>query len=168
METILATIGAIALTWWFIIGMFVLAIITDYNQSKKDDFGWAAFYTIIALVCLYLHVDPSTTAVIVTLVCWVPAGLIWAVFKWKLRISKIKYEIKTKNIQKSDSVHSEYHALKCKLDVDRVKSTIAYWVLFFPVSIFSTCFVNVFDAIEYLVTVKLGSMFRRMADKAFE
>jgi len=165
---VLALIGSVVLTWSFIIGLFVFSVFVDYTQSKKDDFGWSVFWTLILAVCLYLHVQPSALTMGIIVGAWIPLGMVWAVVKWKLRISKTKYEISSNGLTPDGYGKSEYNILKNKLDVDRVKSTIAYWVMFFPISIFSTCFVNVFDAIEYLVTVKFGSMFKRMAAKAFE
>jgi MFS family permease len=165
METLLASIGAVVLTWGFIVAVFILAIVSDYNESQKDEFGWAATWTILGAICLYLLIDPSPWVAGIIAVCWVPVGLIWATIKWKLRISKTKYEIETKKLEKG---YPAYEILRSKLDIDEVKSTVAYWTLFFPVSFVSTCFVNVFDSIKYLVTVKMGKFFRNMAEEAFK
>lgn len=165
METILATLSGIVLSWAFIIAVFLIAVFADYRESKNDDFGWPAFYTVVAVTCACLLTKPSLFAVAVVAVAWIPVGLIWAVTKWKLRISKTKYEIERHNLVKGTS---QYELLKDRLDIDKVKSTVAYWVLFWPISLLSTCLFNVFESIEYLVTVKLGGKFRKMAEEAFK
>lgn len=165
MDTILASIGAVVLSWGFIISVFIFAIVCDYNESQKDEFGWAAFWTIVATVCLYLLIQPNVWVAIGVALCWIPAGLCWATIKWKLRIAKTKYVIETKKLLPNTP---DYVVLERKLDINEVKSTVAYWTLFFPVSIISTCFVNVFDSIKYLVTVKMGKFFSKMAEEAFK
>lgn len=156
---------SIMATGWFVLGMLLLTVIVDYKQSQNDNFGWSVFFTLITAACAYLLIKPSGTALLLTLVCWIPVGIAWSMFKWKLRISKTKYVINTEKL-KPDS--SEYKRLRRRLDIDTVKSTVAYWVVFFPISMMSTCLFNIFESIEYLVTVKLGGTFRRMAAEAFK
>lgn len=165
MESFLLFAGSLFASTWFVVSMFFIAVISDYNQSKRDNFGWSAFYTIIALIATCLMFKPSVGLVIGILVCWIPLGLCWAVAKWKLRISHTKYLISEMNLTSGDA---EYRKLQRRLDIDNVKSTVAYWVLFFPISMMSTCLFNVFESIEYLVTVKLGGTFKRMAAEAFK
>lgn len=165
MDNILAFLGNFMVTTWFVIFMFIVAVITDYSQSKRDDFGWSVFFTLIAATCGWLLVKPSVTMVIAAAILWIPLGICWAFCKWKLRIDKAQYTIRTEQLTPGDA---EYERLKRSLDIDKVKGTVAHWILFFPVSILSTLLFNVFDFVEYLITVRLGGAFKRMAAKPFE
>lgn len=165
MDSVILFLSNIFMTTGFVAFMFFVAIITDYNQSKNDNFGWAVFFTITAIACSWSMITINLWVLAVVAACWIPVGILWAFLKWKLRIDYVRYNIQSKGLPKNSP---EYNRLAEKLNVDNVKSNIAYWILFFPISIVSTCLFNVFESIEYLVTVKLGGKFKSMAAKAFE
>lgn len=165
METVIGFVTGIMLSWWFIFAIFFMAIISDYTESKKDEFGWAAFYTVVATVCLYFHLDPSGAMIGMVLLAWLPIGMLWSIAKWKIRINKTKYEIQTNKLEPH---MAHYILLQSRLNIDNVKSTVTYWVICWPISMVSTCFVNVFDFVEYIITVKMGKMFKNMAEEAFK
>ena len=162
---ILSAVAAYTLTLWFIIPMFILAVLSDYSESKKDECGWASLWAILCITASVIYLKLSTISIIIILAFWIPIGLCWAIFKWKLRVNKTKYIIQTEEIEK-DSV--KYNSLKENLDINKRRKTVTYWVLFFPISIVSTCFINIFDSIEYLVTVKFGNYFKKLSEEAFK
>lgn len=163
MTSVIAFVGSFVLSWWFIAAVLFMSVVSDYRGSKRDNCSWATFYAVVGFVSLVWLLKPSAIMLGTMLILWIPLGIVWAIVKWKMRCNKVRYELKNKSLS-----GTEQGTLKSLVDIDKRKTTVTYWAVFFPVSIVSTCFVNVFDLVEYIITVKLGNVFKNMAEEAFK
>ena len=150
---------------WFILSILAILVICEWVRDKNEGtmfFTSCLFIVLVLAICMSNAI--SLTVGIIILVLWVPVGLVWAYFfKWKARASKVSWEIES---GKGKLRCSDYKELRDKLDINRQKGLVAYWTLMFPINIVSTLLLDIFDGVEYLVTVKLGKHFRNVADKA--
>ena len=142
--------------------IFAICLFYSSSSDKGENLWW---YTSTCLLLFWMIVDkaPFTQFQLYVLgVCWVPIGIIWVLVKWLLRVKKVKYQVAN-----SDNLaYFDFTKHKESIEVDKQKSVIALWFIFWPVSMISTFTVDIINTIEYLIVVQFGSVFKKISSDA--
>lgn len=166
METVLAFIMGLTINLWFVIPLFIVNIFWEAGSSRDDTYGFSSFLTIILTVCVFMLFKPSWLYLSVGVILWLPIGAVWAIHKWKIRIGTIRNSFKEGEFTKEDFY--EYRKAEQKIDINQSKSTVAHWVLCWHISMLATLVFDIFEYIEYLITVKFGKIFKDIAQGALD
>jgi hypothetical protein len=91
MENIVDFISGVVFTYYFVAGLFLLAILLDHNERS----GWSAF---LAILSIYIVQDILVLSLMETGIfaaLYIPIGLIWSGWRWKRHCSKIVNALKS-------------------------------------------------------------------------
>jgi len=92
-------------------------------------------------------------------VIYLAVGCVWSLFKYKITAEYIAKEYIEENSRRDSNKLTKQNILD-RIDNRIYKSTISYWILFFPFGILSFIFG---DFIDYLVS-KLGKVYKKIAE----
>ena len=151
----LQAILAVLLTPYAIIALALWAMLLESTSNRE----WAFIITAIATVAAYYTFEVNAEGVMWSLLAYLPIGIAWSVYRWKLQVNDAVKEFET-----ADPGHSNArrHA-RNKAQVDRYKGRLVYWAAMWPVSLAETFLGDVFRAVQHIVTEWFGSLYRSIA-----
>lgn len=139
---------------------FVILLIVALIAENKECRIFGGFVFLIATYVLIQLTNPSTTALVIGAIVYLPIGVVWS--RWRLK-SKI-----TKTLRKLKD--SEYSATRSKklINFKELIPTIVYWVMVWPVSALEHAVGDFIELGRIMVTKWFRTMYVKMIDAANE
>jgi hypothetical protein len=189
MENIMDFVTGIIFSYYFVVGLFLLAILLDHNERS----GWSAF---LAILSIYIVQDILTltmmqTGILVAL--YVPIGLVWSGWRWKRHCSKVVnnlkrfYDENKEEFAKNEKIPEAERTVKVEgrdpwnrsivLDeksyIDSLKANnnignILSWTFSWPISICSSMFSDIIDVVETFIRTRLIGIYNRISSNAMD
>lgn len=167
-EAIIGFVVGILSSVWFLVAVVVMMCLSEFEGSSNNRrSGWAEFWGFVVLGLTFLVFDFTWQQYAIVAAAWLPLGLAWAALKWKFRVDRVREEWTlrkaehTKKPKPTDSLYAQQ--MLEQLEISRNKSLITHWVILWPVSLFTSLTIDLYDVVKFIVTVKCAKLFDRIS-----
>lgn len=163
--------------FWVLIGAWLVG--TTYNLHKENLLAASGFLVALFVVFYWTgmfnivqFVWQNPLLSIQYFAGYLVIGLAWSIFKFKLKLRKIRVAIneRVEEFSAHKSAHSgrnhyDYDQLVKAMNVQENKSNLILWALWFPISMIWTLISDfVTDLLEWLLFDVLGKLLQRIVD----
>lgn len=177
------------LWFWLIVAFAVISIIISVENDSSGFsilslLGLFAFLDFVAKIPLISYLLHHPVLVLLLIVLYIGVGVGWSVTKWyfflrkyliKLKEEQQKYldDRSIKNIEDATAEQRETFNYRTKSSdyynpkVSRYKSTIIFWMSYWPFSVIGTLLNDFFRKIFHHLYGKIAASLQRMSDKVF-
>lgn len=149
----------LALAWYNILVVGVLLVIFTFCAFNEIVEGSAIFLAASIFVLNYFDIIPLTnidwSTVIYSIMVYLAVGCIWSLFKYKQRAEELAIGY---NENKHYNQYTREQIVQ-KIKYEIKNSQIAYWIIFFPISMIKFA---LSDFVDYLIS-KLGRVYDYIA-----
>lgn len=170
MEAVLAFIGAVVVSWWF---LCILVGIIIWNVHIEND-GWAIIWLAAFAAIAYFAFTVSWQTIAIVAAIYVPIGLVWSIYRWKRHCRDAfktyeKEKASIANIKENTSWDNKLErrqedAKKAMNPADNIDS-IASWVIIWPFSLIDNLIGDLIDLIKDGIEKYLISIYSNIAGK---
>jgi hypothetical protein len=159
METILAFgLGVIMSPW-----VFGILIILALWAESLDNHKTTAFFVALGLVSSYFMFNIS----IVYLLAYIPVGMLWSVWRWKIHCKKATIRAKLRKADVTERASQRRRLekeVRLKDNVDKIVS----WIVCFPVSVLEQVVGDVVLMLKVIVTEWFAKLYTLSSNKALD
>ncbi len=166
MDVVIPFVLGMTINLWFVVPLYLFAACVECASNRDDKYAFSSVLTVILTICVFRLLEPSLLIGIGVALLWLPIGAVWAVQKWRMRVAIVKNDFDSGVFTKDDEY--VYAAAQKKIDINKSKTVVAHWVLFWHMSMVATLIFDVFEYVEYLITVKFGKVFKDISKGALD
>ena len=154
-------IGAVALTWWFVVGMFFWVILAVHSES--DVWSFVGIAILGAVTYFFFGLDPATVGY--GLLAYIPTGIGWSIFRWKRHCKRAfsSYSPDTKDNDPWTGALSSKQDLIRLLDPKRQMNKIITWIFVWPFSFLDNLIGDIIDLVRDFVKKYLIQIYNNIA-----
>lgn len=149
--------GVFALVWWQTV--LVIAIFTACVISLFDERTEVGTVFLIGVICVLLYFNIinidglSIISLLIYVFGYISIGCVWSLFKYKQEATTIA----ERNLKEYPSKTPEQTLYDINRSIENSK--IAFWIIYFPISMIKFC---LSDVVDYIIS-KLGVIHKSIA-----
>jgi hypothetical protein len=170
METALAFVGAIVVSYWF---LCILVCVILWNVHLDND-GWAIIWLAALTAAAYFAFTVSWQTIAIAAAVYIPIGLIWSIYRWKrhCKTALEDYQDSKERIQSGKENNSWDNKLERRQEdakklmnpaknIDRIAS----WVIVWPFSLIDNIIGDLIDMVRDIIKKYLIRIYDTIAGK---
>lgn len=147
------------LSWPVIVGIVLLGILSEHNDSR----GWAVFWAIVAVAISYFYFTLSLEDLAMYAGAYVVIGFLWSFWRYRRFVTA-----QVEKITARYSKHEDRRQAAADLAPHRMIDTIIAWVIVWPFSVVENLTADLINGIEHLVKTVFKGIYTRIYNAAIK
>jgi hypothetical protein len=146
-EYILLFFATYLVTWPALVGLCLIAILSEHVESR----GFAVFWTLVAGTSAFFYFNVSLADIGIYAVGYLVAGVVWSFYRYKRFI-----------VAKVEQISNGYYGKVEDYHPSKMLDTITAWIIIWPFSLIDNLCGDIINGIETLVKSVFKGVYNRI------